>query len=153
MSPQEGGLGGALKERAREWCLQLHALGCVSQDRRADAHCHPREQVEKSVLHKAGCSALAVHCSLTLCGCWAKGMVGLGPCSGGSVKHQPGFIIGFFWSWDSKFPAAKKNMDGENKCKGVEEGREERNEGETLKPNSKKTSEPLHCNMHGPHKL
>ena len=44
-------------------------------------------------------------------------------------------------------------MDGENKCKGVEEGREEKNEGETLKPNSKKTSEPLHCNMHRPHKL
>jgi len=44
-------------------------------------------------------------------------------------------------------------MDGENKCKGVEEGREKINEGETLKLNSKKTSEPLYCNMQRPHKL
>ena len=114
---------------------------------------HPREQVEKWVLHRAGCSGLAVLCSLTFCGCWAKGTAGLGPYRGRSVKHQPGFIIGFFWSWDSKFPVAKKNMDGENKCKGVEEGREKINEGETLKLNSKKTSEPLYCNMQRPHKL
>ena len=59
--------------------------------------CHKREQVEESVPpHRLGYSGLAVLCSLALCGCGARGVVGLGPCSGGSVKHQPGFIIGFF---------------------------------------------------------
>lgn len=92
---------------------------CVSRDWRTHACMwHRREQVEKSVLCRPGCVGLAVLCSPTLCGCRAKGMVGLGPCSGGSVKHQPSFIIGFFWSWNSKFPAAKKNMRRENKCKG-----------------------------------